>query len=58
VTKPARFSQTDITRAIKGVEAAGLRVSSVDIQGDRIVVLVAGQDVAARKNPLDRIYAA
>jgi hypothetical protein len=58
MTKPARFSQTDITRAIKGVEAAGLRVSSVDIQGDRIVVLVAGQDVAARKNPLDRLHAA
>ncbi len=58
MTRPARFSQTDITRAIKGVEAAGLRVASVDIQGDRIVVLVAGQDVAARKNPLDRLYAA
>lgn len=58
MTKPARFSQTDITRAIKGVEAAGLRVAGVDIQGDRIVVMIAGQDNAARRNPLDRLYAA
>ncbi len=58
MTKPARFSQTDITRAIKGVEAAGLRVARVEIQGDRIVVLAAGQDNSTRRNPLDKLYAA
>lgn len=58
MTRPNRFSQADLTRAIKGVEKAGLRVSGARIEpGGTIVVLTAANDETnGRPNPLDRLH--
>jgi hypothetical protein len=40
MTAPARFKQDDVTRAVKGATAAGMRVGRVEIDPNgRIVVL-------------------
>ena len=58
VTARAAFKQDDVTRAIKGVRAAGLDVARVEIQEGRIVVLIGEQANANEPNPLDRLHAA
>lgn len=57
MTAPARFTQSDITRAMKAAKSAGfshVRVG-IDLQGN--IVIDAGESfaIAERKNPLDRI---
>lgn len=56
MTAPARFSQADLTRAVKGLTNAGMRVTSVriDPNGAIMVMTDAGRD-EGRGNPLDRI---
>lgn len=44
MTAPATFKQSDVTRAAKGVVAAGLDVVRVEIQGGKIVVYTAFDD--------------
>jgi len=40
MTAPSRFKQDDVTRAVKGATAAGMRVGRVEIDPNgRIVVL-------------------
>jgi hypothetical protein len=40
----ARFTQADVTRAVKGAEGAGFRVGRVEISPDgRIIVFPTGQ---------------
>lgn len=47
MTKPARFSQADVTRAVKAVEKAGLCVARVKIAPDGSIELVAGDPESA-----------
>lgn len=52
----ARFKQSDLTRAVKGVEKAGLRVGRVEIDANgKIVILTNDAPGATLTNPLDRI---
>lgn len=59
MTKATRFTQADVTRALKAVEAAGLPVASIEISaqtGD--IRILTGEPEAAndRANPLDRLH--
>ena len=54
MTAPARFTQADVTRAIKGATAAGLRVGSVEIDiNGKIVVLIDSGTAPNKPNPWD-----
>jgi hypothetical protein len=59
MTRPARFSQADVTRALKAVERAGLPIAGIEIsaQTGNIRVLT-GEPEAANDgpNPLDRLH--
>jgi len=41
--RPAMFKKTDITRAARGVLAAGLDVARVEINKDGVIVVVPGK---------------
>ena len=43
MTAPARFTKADVKRAAAGVEAAGLPVSSVEIDPTGKIVVLIGQ---------------
>jgi glucose/arabinose dehydrogenase len=56
VSKAARFTQADVTRAVKGMEIAGLRVTGVRIDPNgAIVVSTDHGSPAGSRNPLDRL---
>jgi hypothetical protein len=56
VTKPTRFTQADVRRAIDAVKAAGLPCAGVRITPDgTITVLTVGSVPANDENPLDRV---
>jgi hypothetical protein len=50
---PSAFRQTDVTRAVRGVEAAGVKVTRVEIVAGKIV-LYSGESQDAPANELDR----
>lgn len=53
--KRVAFLQGDVTRAIKGVRAAGIDPGPVEIYPDgRIVILPTGTEKTDAANPLDR----
>jgi hypothetical protein len=57
VTAPTRFSQADLTRALKGAEKAGLRVGRARITPAGEIELTfheAANDTG--RNPLDRVF--
>jgi hypothetical protein len=60
VTKAARFSQADLTRAVKAIEKAGLQVAGAEIspEGAIRVLTAAGVPANDRGNPLDRLHGA
>ena len=58
MTARAAFKQDDLTRAIKGVRAAGLEATRIEIEGGRIVIMFDGQANLNEQNPLDRLHAA
>lgn len=43
---PARFKQSDLTRACKGVEAAGIRVGRIEIDANGKIVIIAESEAA------------
>jgi hypothetical protein len=47
--RPCVFRQRDMTRAVKGVTAAGVTVAKVQVDKDGKIVVVVG---AASQNPL------
>jgi hypothetical protein len=57
VTKPARFTQSDLTRVFKAAAAADVRARvEIDPNGRMVVTMLdgaAGDDAAP--NPLDRV---
>jgi hypothetical protein len=59
MTRPARFTQAELVRAIEAVQKAGLLVNGARIEPDgTIVVLAAPLGVIPandRLNPLDRV---
>jgi len=56
VTRPARFTQSDLTRAVKAAEKAGLCVAGYEIRPDgTIKVLTGNGEPANDRNPLDRV---
>jgi hypothetical protein len=56
VTRAARFTQADLTRAVKAAEKAGLCVAGYEIKPDGTIAVLTGTGVAANdSNPLDRV---
>jgi hypothetical protein len=59
VTRAARFTSADLTRAVNAMRKAGCAVAGAEIKPDgSIVVLTAlGNPANDRRNPLDRLHA-
>lgn len=57
MTRAVRFSQADLTRAVKAIEAAGVSVAGAKINPDGSITVLTGEPSAAndRLNPLDRV---
>jgi hypothetical protein len=58
VTRPARFTQPDLTRAANAMRKAGLYVTGARIAPDGSIEILTGMPEATndRRNPLDRLY--
>lgn len=59
MTRPARFSEADVRRALKAAEKAGYRVAGYEIKPDgAIAVQTAAPGVTPANdiNPLDRLH--
>jgi hypothetical protein len=54
MTARTSFKQDDVSRAVKGVKAAGLQVARVVVVEGRIEVIV-GEPDSEKVNPLDRL---
>jgi len=52
--RPARFTQADVARAIKGARMAGIEVRSVEIARDGRISIKAGSPPVAEGDDLDR----
>lgn len=48
MTAPARFRQADLTRALRGAEAAGVRPVRVEIDGNGRIVMTFDQAQAPK----------
>ena len=57
MTRPVTFRQCDVERALKACQAAGLSVAGVEVNDNGFIVLV-GDTVKPKRNPLDRLHAA
>lgn len=56
MTQGARFKQSDLTRAVKGCEKAGLRVGRVEIDiNGKIVIMSAATSPKAAGNDWDDV---
>jgi hypothetical protein len=57
MTRPARFTSADLTRALRSVDKAGMRGAVVKLTPTGEIVILTGEREAAndRRNPLDRV---
>lgn len=57
MTARARFTQSDLTRAIKAMEKAGVHVAGAKIMPDGSITVLTGLPDAANDcaNPMDRV---
>lgn len=57
MTRSVRFRETDLTRAVKAIEKAGVSVAGARINPDGTITVLTGEPQAAndRLNPLDRV---
>lgn len=57
MTRPARFTSADLTRAVKAMRKAGERVMGAKIELDGSITVLTDLTQAAndRRNPLDRV---
>ena len=54
--RPSAFRQSDLTKAVKAVVAAGLRVAGVKVTADGHIEVVTGEDTdPGRENEGDRV---
>lgn len=53
MTKPVTFKQPDLTRALKGVEKAGLTVAKIEIDRDGRIVIVPEGSSTPKQNDWD-----
>jgi len=51
MTKPVTFKQDDVSRAVKGVTAAGLNVARVDVIDGKISVIIGDPDSESEAVP-------
>jgi hypothetical protein len=58
MTARARFSQADLTRALRSVKAAEMVGAVVELTPDGKIVILTQEQQAAndRRNPLDRLH--
>jgi hypothetical protein len=57
MTRPARFTSADLTRALRSVDKAGMRGAVVKLTPSGEIVILTGAQEAANDtaNPLDRV---
>jgi hypothetical protein len=53
--RPSAFRQGDLTKAVKAVIAAGLRVAGVKVTAEGHIEVVTGEDKERRENEWDRL---
>lgn len=53
--RTAPFKQVDVTRAVKGVVAAGMSVGRVEIDRSGKIVVVASSDTESEANEWDEV---
>ena len=56
--RPSKFKKTDVTRAAKGILAAGIGIARVEISRDGVIVVVPGkprEDAAPAENEWDEV---
>lgn len=58
MTRPARFKQADLDRAIKCAVKAGLSVARIDLNDNGASIVIGEPERRDRRNPLDRLHAA
>lgn len=59
VTRAARFTQADVTRAVNAMRKAGVLVGGAKIEPDGTIVVLAAEPEympASYRNPLDRLH--
>ena len=56
MTRPSRFTEADVARAVKAMRKAGERVAGAKIEPDGSIIVLTGDGEAANdRNPLDRV---
>lgn len=55
MTAPARFRQSDVTRAIKAARAAGADDVRVELEPNGKLVILTGQLAKGERNPWDDV---
>jgi hypothetical protein len=58
MTRPARFTSADISRAVRAAEKCGLSVAGYEIEPNGTIRILTSLPQAAndRQNPLDRLH--